>query len=141
MPAPPFTITIRDSLSELPRLAEAIEAHGKAHGWSEQWVFNLNLAFDELVTNVVNYGYDDLGPHRIRVTLTENAESLVAVLEDGGRPFDPFADAPEPDVDLELDDRPLGGLGVYLTRSIMDEVSYERRDNRNYVTLIQRAVK
>ncbi|MGI9311708.1 MAG: ATP-binding protein [bacterium] len=131
-------MTARNDLSEVVRIAEAIEAHGQKHGWSEQWMFNLNLVLDELITNIINYAYDDDQPHEIRVTLVERKESLVAVLEDDGIAFDPFENVEEPDFSMDLDDRPVGGLGVHLTRSLMDEVAYERRGNHNCVTLTQR---
>ena len=99
---------------------------------------NLNLSLDELITNIVSYGYRDSDEHEIRVTMTEQSGSLVVVLEDDGMAFDPFTDAPEPDLEAGVEERPIGGLGVYLVKTLMDEVAYERLDGRNRITLIQR---
>ena len=138
MPAPPLTLILKNDLSELARSAEAIEAHGEFHGWPMKWIMNLNLSLDELLTNVISYGYRDGEEHEIRVTLTEEEGSLAVVLEDDGVAFDPFSDAPVPDIDADVEERPIGGLGVHFVKSLMDEVAYERRDDRNRITLIQR---
>ena len=140
MPAPTLTLTLKNDLSELARCAEAIEAHGESHGWPMKWVMNVNLSLDELITNVISYGYGDAaGEHEIRVTLTERGGSLVVVLEDDGREFDPFSEAPEPDLEAGVEERRIGGLGVYFVKSLMDEVAYERRDGCNRLTLILRS--
>ena len=138
MPAPTLTLTLKNDLSELARLAEVIEAHGEAHGWPAQWVLNLNISLDELITNIVSYGYRDSDEHEILVTVTDRSGSLVTVLEDDGMAFDPFTAAPEPDLDASVEERRIGGLGVYFVKTLMDEATYERLDNCNRITLTQR---
>ena len=100
---------------------------------------NLNISLDELITNIVSYGYGDTDEHEIHVTLTERNGSLVTVLEDDGTAFDPFTSAPEPDLDASVAERRIGGLGVYFVKTLMDEATYERLDNRNRITLVQHA--
>ena len=139
MPAPPLTLTLKNDLSELAWSAEAIEAHGESHGWPMKWIMNLNVSLDELITNVISYGYGDDEEHEIRVTLTEEEGSLAAILEDDGIAFDPFSEAPDPDLDAGVEERRIGGLGVHFVKSLMDEVAYERRDGCNRLTLIQRS--
>ena len=99
---------------------------------------NLNLSLDELITNTVSYGYRDADEHDIRVTLTERDGALVTVLEDDGIAFDPFTSAPAPDLEADVEERRIGGLGVYFVKTLMDDVAYERIDNCNRITLIQR---
>ena len=99
---------------------------------------NINLSLDELITNTVSYGYQDTDEHEIRITLTEQDESLAVVVEDDGMAFDPFTAAPVPDLEADLEERRIGGLGVYFVKTLMDEVAYERVDNSNRITLIQR---
>ena len=65
MPAPSLNLTLKNDLSELARIAGAIEAHGEAHGWPAKWVLNLNISLDELITNMVSYGYQDYDEHEI----------------------------------------------------------------------------
>ena len=134
-----LTLTLKNDLSELARCAEAIEAHGESRDWPMKWIMNVNLSLDELITNVVSYGYRDSGEHEIRATLTEREGSLVVVLEDDGREFDPFSEVPEPDLEAGVEERGIGGLGVHFVKSLMDEVAYERRDGCNRVTLILRS--
>ena len=140
MPASVLPLTLKNDLSELARIADAIEAHGESRGWPMKWVMNLNISLDELITNTVSYGYPDSDDEReIRVTLTEQDDgSLVTVLEDDGLAFDPFSAAPAPDLEAEVEERPIGGLGVFFVKTLMDEFAYERVDDRNRITLIQR---
>ena len=133
-----LTLNVKNDLTELARVAEAIETHGEARGWPMKWIMNANLSLDELITNIVSYGYSDTDEHEIRITLTEQEGSLVIVLEDDGAAFDPFSQSPEPDLDASVEDRRVGGLWVYFVKSLMDEVSYERRERWNRITLIQR---
>ena len=139
MSAPALILTLKNDLSELARIAEAIESHGESHGWPAKWILNLNLSLDELITNIVSYGYQDSDEHEIRVTLTDHSGSLVVVLEDDGIAFDPFTAVPEPDLDASVEVRRVGGLGVYFVKTLMDEATYERIGNRNRITLLQRA--
>ena len=132
-----LTLVLKNDLSELARVAEAIETHGEAHGWPMKWITNANLSLDELITNIVSYGYEDTDDHEIRVTLAEQEKSLVIVLEDDGAAFDPFSETPDPDLDATVEERRIGGLGVYFVKTLMDEVMYERRDGWNRITLTQ----
>ena len=138
MSAPPLILTLKNDLAELARIAEAVEMHGKSRGWPARWVMNVNLSLDELITNIVSYGYRDSAEHEILVTLTEKDGALVVVLEDDGIAFDPLSAAPEPELEAGVEERRIGGLGVYFVKSLMDEVAYERRAGRNRLTLVQR---
>ena len=141
MTAPALLLSLKNDLSELARVTEAIESLGASHGWPARWTMNLNLSLDELITNIVSYGYRDTDEHEIRITLTEGDGSLVAVLEDDGIAFDPFTTAPEPDLDAGVDERRIGGLGVYFVKTLMDEVAYERVDGCNRITLVLRTAE
>ena len=99
---------------------------------------NLNISLDELITNIVSYGYQDCEEHEIRVTVSDRGGSLMVVLEEDGIAFNPFTSAPEPDLDASIEERRIGGLGVYFVKTLMDEATYERVGNRNRITLIQR---
>ena len=141
MSAPALRLTLKNDLSELSRIADEIESHGESRGWPTKWIMNLNLSLDELITNTVSYGYQDTDEHEIHVTLTERTGSLVVVVEDDGMAFDPFTAAPAPDLEAGVEDRPIGGLGVYFVKTLMDEVAYERVENCNRITLIQRTLE
>jgi len=128
-------ICLRNDLADIGPLASQVERFGEAHGIPSGAVFNLNLALDELITNTVSYGYEDDAVHAILVSLTLEDDKLTAEIEDDGRPFDPLSEAPEPDLDADLDDRSVGGLGTHIVKTFMDDVSYSRDGNKNRIIL------
>ncbi len=134
----PLELTIKSEKSEIDRISGLIEDHGNACGWPQEWVFNTNLALDELITNIVSYGYDDDHPPAdIHISLTDCENGIMIVLEDQSAQFDPFEEAPEPDIDAELDERRIGGLGVFLIKTLFSECRYERINNINRITLLK----
>ncbi len=131
----PVEVPLAADLDELSRLAEVVEDFGEANGVPPGAVFKLNLCFDELITNAISYGFDTLEDASLSVALAVRDSSVVAIIRDNGRPFDPFTETPEADTTLQIEDRPVGGLGVLLVRESMDDFSYERQDGINVVTL------
>jgi sigma-B regulation protein RsbU (phosphoserine phosphatase) len=128
-------VTIRNDLEELGRLAELVDGFVEKNSLPERIAFNLNLCLDELITNIVSYGYDDEGEHAIRVVVEHADGVLTCRIEDDAKEYDPFVEAPEPDLDSEVDDRPIGGLGVFLVKEFMDRTEYRRDGGRNVITL------
>ena len=129
-----LSVTLRSRPDEIRRLAALLEGFGEANGLSPKLIFNLNLSFDELLTNIISYGYDDDAAHEIEVSVTLTDELLTATLEEAARPFDPLT-APKPDLDAALERRPVGGLGIHLVKTLMDDVAYERRHGRNRLVM------
>ena len=125
-------------LDEIERIHAAVEILASAEGWPPDVLFQIKLVLEEIGTNIVKYGYDDDGKTDIQITLTSESDALTMEISDDGKPFDPFADAPPPDLDSPIPDRPIGGLGVYLVQTMMDETRYRREDGRNKLTLIKR---
>lgn len=135
MTAPPdASIELENRLPELHRLADFIAGFGKDQGLPPDFAFALNLALDEIVTNVICYGYGDGGVHPIRVQLSRERDAVVAVIEDDARRFNPLEKA-TPALDQPIEDRPIGGLGMHLVRSCVDEVAYSRNNGKNRLTL------
>jgi serine/threonine-protein kinase RsbW len=101
-------------------------------------VTKLNLVLEEWLTNVISYGFDAGGDHRIVLDLAlDESGELSARVEDDGRPFDPLS-LPTPDVTVGLDERKVGGLGVLLIRRLMDDVTYSRSGDRNVLVMRKR---
>lgn len=98
---------------------------------------SINLALEEAVTNVIMYAYPKESDEVLELDAIISPGSLEFVITDSGKAFDPTA-APEADVSLDVQDRPIGGLGIYLVRNIMDTVRYERKDGRNILTMIKK---
>ena len=130
----PMSVTLVNDRSEVERLGRLVEAFGETEGLGADAIFSVNLALDEVVTNVIRYAHDDGRPHPIVVRLALEQGVLTAQVEDDGRAFNPL-DAPVPDIGAGIDDRPIGGLGIHLVRSVMTSVEYRRQDGRNVLTM------
>jgi anti-sigma regulatory factor (Ser/Thr protein kinase) len=135
----------RTSLTlQVPGTMEAIHpATVRAESWlvehqvSFEAMYLVSLAIEELVTNCIKYGYDDSQEHTIDIVLCVEDATLTMDVVDDGHPFNPL-EAPRPDLSLPVEDRPIGGLGLHLLRELADNVSYERRDGTNRLTLTKR---
>jgi serine/threonine-protein kinase RsbW len=90
----------------------------------------MNVALDEMLSNIIKYGYTDDAIHEIHVRLSVSGRMLVAEIEDDGQPFDPCAAGPV-DVDAPFEERKVGGLGIHIVRNLMAEVGYARVADRN----------
>ena len=119
-------------LEEMQRVDAEIEAFGKADGWSPELEFQIKLVFEEVVINVVNYGFETRGEDsEVDIEILSSAEEVRMVIRDNGRAFDPLTEVPEPDLESEIPDRPVGGLGIYLVCKLMDTVEYRREGDWN----------
>ena len=133
MPAT-LTLTLKNDPSEIGRLVDLLEAFGPQSGLTDDATFKLTLALDEIVANVVRHGFDDDREHRIEVKVTVDDRTVTASVEDDGVEFDP-REAPVPDLDLPIEMRKPGGLGMHLVKAMMDSVEYRRQDGRNILTV------
>ncbi|MBI3249228.1 MAG: SpoIIE family protein phosphatase [Deltaproteobacteria bacterium] len=134
------SILFKNQLSEIGRLARVVEAFAERCHLSTSLAFELNVALEEIVTNVISYGYDDAGEHEIMLRLSSTGEEVTAEVEDDGRPFNPLAAAP-PDTSKPLADRPMGGLGIHLVRKIMDAVEYRRQQEKNLLVMKKKILR
>ena len=128
-------IVLANRLTELERVAHEVEAFGDAHQIAAKVIFNVSLALDEVLTNVISYGYPEGGEHVITVRLALQAAELVIEVEDDGCPFNPLEIAP-PDLEEVPEERPIGGLGLHLVRKVMDRLEYRREQDRNILVMI-----
>jgi anti-sigma regulatory factor (Ser/Thr protein kinase) len=131
-------MTARFSLGNDPAafdgLAEFATGFARAEGLPEEEEARLAVILDELFANTVNYGYEPGANGRIDVALSLAGNRLTIEFVDDGRPFDPL-NAPPPDLDLPVEDRPIGGLGLAIVRAFADEAEYRRDGSRNRLTL------
>lgn len=130
-----YSFELKSSLSELDQLCQNLETFGKKFGLSKKLIFEINLALDELFTNIISYGFkDDDEEHLIKVTLTPRDDELCLCIEDDGRPFNPI-DFETPDVSCSVEECKIGGLGIHIMKKLMDEVCYERCGDKNVLNL------
>jgi serine/threonine-protein kinase RsbW len=128
---------IKNQVTELGPLADKIDLFVEMHQLPSKLAHEVNISLDEIVSNVINYGYADGGEHLIEIRLDLTPEGLITVVEDGANPFNPL-EAKDPDVSKPLEERQIGGLGIFLVKKLMDHVTYERRGERNILTMTKR---
>lgn len=132
-----ITIRLPVDLKEIERLNRIVRQFGDLHEVPGRTLYAVNLALDELVTNIVLHGFEDAAGQEFEARVTAHKDAIVAEVEDQGRPFN-LLDAPAPDLSAPLDERALGGLGIHLVRSLMDRVEYQRAGEKNVLTIRKR---
>ena len=106
-----------------------------AAGCGSRAQMQIGVAVEEIFVNIAHYAYaPDKGIATVRVEVSDDPVTVSITFVDHGVPYDPLA-KPDPDVALPAAERPIGGLGVFLTKKLMDGVSYEYRDGQNILTL------
>ena len=125
-----YSFKLKSNLSELDNLCQNLEDFGKKIGLSQKLIFEINLALDELFTNIISYGFKDEDEHVIKVTLSPQNEELCLSIEDDGIPFNPI-DFETTDVASSVENCKIGGLGIHIIRKLMDEICYQRCDDKN----------
>jgi len=129
-----YSFELKSSLSELDTLCQNLEKYGKKIGLSKKFVFEINLALDELFTNIISYGYEDNSEHIIKITLTPNIDELCLCIEDDGVAFDP-SEFESADIACSVENCRIGGLGIHIIKKLMDEICYQRCGSKNVLTL------
>lgn len=127
-------LILQNEVAEISKLAIFIEELGEEFGLSPELVFNLNLVLEEAVSNVILYAYPKEEHQTISLIARKKDNQLIFVLTDSGKEFDP-TQAPDADITLSAEDRPIGGLGIFLIRQIMNTVEYQRIEGKNILTL------
>jgi sigma-B regulation protein RsbU (phosphoserine phosphatase) len=132
-----LALSIPNRLPEIDRINDAFTEFAEQCGIGMQIALKVNMVFDELLTNIISYAYgEDAAEHHIEISIVCNPARLSISIADDGMPFNPFT-REDPDTSLTLDEREIGGLGIFLVTKTMDETAYQRRHNRNIVTLIK----
>lgn len=95
----------------------------------------IDVAIDELFSNIANYAYNpDVGDVTVTMETHENTRSVVITFIDKGKPYDPLK-KDDPNVNASLNEREIGGLGIYIVKKSMDDVQYEYKDGKNILTI------
>lgn len=110
-----------------------VDAELEAHDCPMKTQMLIDVSLEELFVNIAHYAYPEgNGWAEIRVGVTDGVASITLI--DGGIPYDPLK-KPDPDVTLAAEDRQIGGLGIYMVKKKMDEMTYEHRDGKNVLTI------
>jgi anti-sigma regulatory factor (Ser/Thr protein kinase) len=126
--------TIRNRIDDLESVRNLVSTLERNCDLPAKVVFDINVVLDELLSNIIHYGYADKAEHQIHIKLSKRDAAVEIAIEDDGKAFNPLA-APAPDLTLPLAERPVGGLGVHFVKQLMDDVKYQRDNNNNYMFL------
>jgi serine/threonine-protein kinase RsbW len=131
--------TFAAELKNLAAIREFVQAAAIGLRADPDILHDVILAVDESATNIVMHGYRGQ-PGAVEVEVKPEGDALVVCLRDQAPPFDP-TQLPSPDLTLPFDQRPVGGLGVYLTRTLLDEVTYRATpQGGNELTLVKKGI-
>src|SRR5688572_14191632 len=125
-----LSATLVNRLPEIERVARLVEDFAQRHGVPAAVVHDVNLSLEEVLANVMSYGYEDEAEHTIEVRVTLERDHVAVRVEDDGFAFNPL-EAPPPNLAAGAQARSRGGLGLHLLRSLMDTLDYRRDGRRN----------
>jgi len=129
-----LTVSIENRLENIAEITERFDTFSEEQKINMAVNQKVDLAIDDLVNNIISYGYRDEDLHTIDVTFKRMESELIIIIEDDAVPFNPF-DTEKNDTHLAIDDREIGGLGIHLVKNLMHSCQYQRKANKNVVTL------
>ncbi|MDR2681550.1 MAG: ATP-binding protein [Holosporaceae bacterium] len=124
---------IKNDLQELDVVCDKVNAFCAEHNLSERY-HDIVLILDELITNIVSYAYPEGGEHIFSLKIERCDDKICICLTDDGIPFDPSS-LSSPDTESSLEERKVGGLGIFLVRQLSEALEYSRVDNKNQLLI------
>ena len=131
-----FDITIGADIAEIAKVSEMLESVMQSPAFLPDSVLDTQLAVEEVVTNIIMHGYSG-GAGTIHISCSSENDRVVIRISDNAPAFDPLS-LPDPDIDAGVQKRQIGGLGVYLVRQVMDDISYRYENGQNILTLTKK---
>ncbi|MBU0971235.1 MAG: ATP-binding protein [Proteobacteria bacterium] len=131
------TLVLSATLENLEPLIAHARSFATDNGMDPKLVYQVELSLEEVLVNVISYAYPQGSQGNVAVNCSwEVCQGLTIEVVDYGDAFDPLA-KPDPDTSLSLDERSIGGLGIFLTKKMMDKVTYDRCQGKNILTMIK----
>lgn len=127
-------LVLPNDIATIPQLNEFIDTIAEEVGLDMSLTMSLNLALEEAVVNVMDYAYPEDQRGDVDIEVTADQQWLTFVISDTGIAFDPTAKE-DVDTTLSAEERPIGGLGIFLVRQLMDVIDYKREGDKNVLTL------
>lgn len=128
-------LTVEATIGNIETVTDFVNGQLEAIGCPMKAQMQIDVAIDELFSNIARYAYNpETGPATVRVEVPEDPMSVVVTFIDHGVPYDPLKQA-DPDVTLSAEERQIGGLGIFMVKKTMDDVSYEYRDGQNILKI------
>ncbi len=133
----PNEMTVEATLDNIPTVTAFVDERLEALNCPVKAQMQIDVAIDELFSNIARYAYDPSGPATVRVDVDQDPLAVRVTFIDHGKPYDPLAKA-DPDVTLSAEERQIGGLGIFMVKKTMDDVRYEYKDGQNILTVEKR---
>ncbi len=128
-------LTTQAVIENIPNVTEFVDAQLEAVDCPIKAQMQIDVAIDEIFSNIARYAYESgEGPATVRVEVLENPLSVNITFIDHGVQYDPLAKE-DPDITSSAEDRPIGGLGIFLVKKTMDALNYEYKDGQNILTI------
>ncbi len=127
-------LKLKNDLVEIERLAGCVLAFGRENKLADDTIWEIRLVLEEIVTNIISYGYADRADHAIEVSIVNTAKEITVSVRDDAKPFN-LLEYPRPDLEIPLEDRGIGGMGIHMVREIMDAISYKRKEGGNLLVM------
>lgn len=128
-------LTLAATVDNIETVTDFINEQLEAADCPMKAQMQIDIAVDEIFGNITHYAYTpETGNATVRVEIEENPQSAVITFIDNGIPYNPLTQA-EPDVTLSADERQIGGLGIFMVKKTMDEVTYEYKDGQNVLCI------
>ena len=127
-------LNVKNDIREIDRVFARIKEFCCASCISEKKCFDILIIVDELVTNIVSYAFDDGQEHTFTIMIEKENDSVHLQLSDGGIPFDPLKST-GPDTNASLENRKVGGLGIFFVKQLSTHITYARVDNKNQLDI------
>ena len=128
-------LTVPATVENLDKVIDFLDRILEAHNCPLEIQYQIDVAVEEIYVNIAHYAYRPvIGEATIRCQVEEEPLQVIIQLLDSGRPYDPLA-REDPDLDLSAEEREIGGLGIYMVKNSMDNVSYRYEDGKNVLTI------
>jgi anti-sigma regulatory factor (Ser/Thr protein kinase) len=128
-------LTIDATIENIEKVTSFVDEQLEQYDCPMKIQMHINIAIDELFGNIAHYAYNpDVGPATVKVEVIEEPMAVVITFIDSGVQYDPLAKT-DPDVSLSLEEREIGGLGIYMVKKTMDDITYEYKDGKNILRI------
>ena len=128
-------LTVEAAVENIGKVTEFVDGQLEEFGCPVKVQMQIDIAIDELFGNIAHYAYNpDTGPATVQVEVRQEPLEVIITFIDNGIPYDPLAKG-DPDITLSAEEREIGGLGIYMVKKSMDEISYEYKDGQNILKI------
>ena len=129
------TFSIKNTFAEVEQVCAEVNGIAQDNKFSEQHIYCLNVCLEEMLTNIIKYGYDDEKRHEIEVRLEIANKIITLTIIDDGHKFNPL-EAEIPEINTDIKHRQVGGIGIFLTCKMANKVTYARKDDKNVLKIL-----